>query len=136
MKLGRHQLDRLLEALRRYSRFGKPEGKSLTEAWTGLGSVSEYASCLNSGLMTYATSPNPGYTTWWRLTEKGAKIVQALLDKGYTHMNVEAGYNYWQAGRAYKPQEYSGVMGISPYSFFGEEPSNRATFDFEKGAFV
>lgn len=135
MKLGRRQLDLLLEALRRYTRFGIRDKESLTGAWTGLGSMSTYAPCLNAGLMVCATSPNPGYSTWWRLTEKGARIVQAWLEAGYDYANVEAGWNYWQIRHGYKPEEYTGIIGISPESFFPEK-GNRATFDEEKGVFV
>lgn len=78
----------LREALRRYTRFG--EGKPLTSAWTGLGSASQYKPAVSLGLMECATSPNPGYMTWWRLTERGAAIVQAWLDAGEDYTTVEA----------------------------------------------
>ena len=87
MKLTKHQKLLLLEAWERYTRFGK--GKKLTEAWTGLGSMSVYKPCLSAGLMTYATSPNPGYTTWWKLTPKGAEIVQKWLDAGMNFQQIE-----------------------------------------------
>ena len=93
-KLGVHQKAMLLEALRRYSRFHRDE--KLTIAWTGLGSFSQHETVYNAGLMTYATSPNPGYMTWWRLTEKGAEIVQKWLDAGYTHRNIEDDLNYYE----------------------------------------
>jgi len=129
IRLGCRQLELLLEALRRYTRFGKPEGKTLIGAWTGLGAMTTYAPCLNVGLMTYATSPNPGYSTWWRLTDKGAKIVQVFLDNGYNYQNVENGFDNWSV-------EYKNTIGICPHSFFPDEKSNRATFDFKKGEFV
>ena len=46
-------------------------GETLTTAWTGLGSASEYAPVAKAGLMECATELNPGFPTWWRLTEKG-----------------------------------------------------------------
>ena len=82
MKLGAAQERLLLEALRRYINWH--QGEPLTEAWTGLGSYTTYKPAVDAGLMTYATKPNPGYTTWWRLTDKGATYVQAWLDEGRT----------------------------------------------------
>lgn len=70
----------LREALRRYTMFG--EGKPLILAWTGLGSATQYEPAVRLGLMEYATRPNPGYATWWRLTIKGAQIVQDWIDTG------------------------------------------------------
>ena len=126
MKLGRNQLEILLEALRRYSRFGYK--KSITQAWTGLGSASVYKSCADAGLMTIATSPNPKYSTWWRLTEKGAKV-RAMLSMGYDYKSVENG---WHEKGLY----HNGAVAISPESFFANETTNRATFDEKKGEFV
>ncbi len=92
MKLTKRKHWLLCEALRRYCRFHLQDlRRPLIDAWTGLGSYTQYKPALDSGLMIYATSPNPGYTTWWRLTEKGAKIVQGWLDTGFTHADIEAG---------------------------------------------
>ena len=79
-KIGVRQWELLSEARRRYLQFGKPIGKTLTEAWTGLGSATTYKPCSDAGLMEIATTPNPGYTTWWRLTERGARVVHAMID--------------------------------------------------------
>ena len=87
-KLYSRQRGLLREALRRYTRFHK--GELLEQAWTGLGSATEYAPVVNAGYMTVATSPNPGYTTWWRLTERGASIVLAWLITGEDYQSVEA----------------------------------------------
>jgi len=65
--------------------------KPLTEAWTGLGTYTTYKPAYDADLMTYATGPNPGYVTWWKLTNKGAAIVQQWLDQGYTYKNIEDG---------------------------------------------
>lgn len=82
--------DLLTEALRRYARFHK--GESLTEAWTGLGSARDYRNALQGGYMEWINGVgNPGYTYWLRLTEKGAKIVQAWLDKGFDYQDIETG---------------------------------------------
>jgi len=136
IRLGCRQLNLLLEALRRFTRFVDSEGRrtggdELTRAWTGLGSASAYAPVVNAGLMTVATSPNPRYSTWWRLTEKGAKVVQHWIDSGYGNENVENG---WQE----RGIHYEGKTGISPHSFFWSESENPryAHFDFEKGEFV
>jgi hypothetical protein len=79
----------LVEATRRYSRFHF--GCPLTKAWTGLGSATAYREAVQAGLMEIATQPNPGYMTWWRLTERGAGIVQAWLGAGYRHDKIECG---------------------------------------------
>jgi hypothetical protein len=89
MTITTRQYRLLLEALRRFTRFA--EGRSLTVAWTGLGSASAYKPALDGGLMTYATEPNPGYSTWFRLTEAGAAIVGKWLDAGFTHRHIERG---------------------------------------------
>jgi hypothetical protein len=88
-ELGIRQRWLLREALRRFTRFHQAEGKPLTEAWTGLGTATEYEPVVQAGYMTVATSPNPGYMTWWRLTDKGAEIVQGWLDAGLTHEAIE-----------------------------------------------
>jgi hypothetical protein len=126
--LGVRQLDLLLEALRRFSKFNDLN-QSITEAWTGLGSYSTYKPCADAGLMEISTSPNPGYSTWWRLTEKGAMIVNAMRNMGYNHENVENG---WGDRSIHK----NGIMSITPHSFFANETTNRAKFDEEKGEFV
>mgnify|MGYP001570460100 FL=1 len=82
----------LCEALRRQTRFNLHDlKKPLTEAWTGLGLATDYKPAVDAGLMTCATKLNPGYMTWWKLTEPGAKIVQAWIDEGYSYEDIEAG---------------------------------------------
>ena len=76
-RLGVRQKALLQEAARRYTKFH--QGESLLEAWTGLGSATEYATAAKAGLMEIATNPNPGYITWWRLTTKGAAIVEQWI---------------------------------------------------------
>ncbi len=74
----------LKEALRRWNMGTKGQrtgGETLTTAWTGLGSATQYKPAVDAGLMECATQLNPGYLTWWRLTEKGAAIVQKLIDR-------------------------------------------------------
>jgi hypothetical protein len=77
--------DQLLkEALRRWRQRSPGDhtgGQTLTTAWTGLGSATQYKPAVNAGLMECATQLNPGYLTWWRLTEKGAAIVQKWLNE-------------------------------------------------------
>ena len=68
----------LMEAARRYLRFHK--GESLTEAWTGLGSVSTYKPAINAGFMrTHDGKMDARISHWWILTEKGAAIVKILI---------------------------------------------------------
>lgn len=77
--LSQRQKALLEEAKRRYLLHHADE--PLTSAWTGLGSATEYAPVARTGYMEIATSPNPGYMTWWRLTEKGAAIVSQWLSE-------------------------------------------------------
>lgn len=81
----------LMEALRRRLRFfDNPSGGSeITKHWTGLGSKSAYKQAVASGFMEVATSDNPGHMTWWRLTEKGARIVAYWIGKGFTYEAIE-----------------------------------------------
>jgi hypothetical protein len=87
-KLGKRQREILREALRRYTRFHN--GKPLTQAWTGLGPATTYKPAVDGGYMEIVGEPNPRYNCWWRLTDKGAAIVQAWLDAGQSHETVEA----------------------------------------------
>lgn len=73
----------LREALRRYTQFHA--SKKLKDVCTGLGTATEYKPVFDAGYMTYANGPNPGYLTWWKLTDKGLKIVQKWVDEGYSH---------------------------------------------------
>ena len=41
--------------------------------------------------MEYATNPNPGYMTWWKLTPLGAGIVAAWIGSGYDYNKIEYG---------------------------------------------
>ena len=80
-KLTRRQESLLREALRRYIHFYS--GWELTEAWTGLGNRSTYGPVLKAGLMEWCATggPKPRCAGWLRLTEAGAKVVQAWLDE-------------------------------------------------------
>lgn len=81
-KLGRRQKAILLEAARRWLRSAdRGRKQALTSEWTGLGSATTYASVLSAGFMIQV-EPHPGTTTWWRLTDKGAAIVQHWIDNG------------------------------------------------------
>lgn len=84
------------EALRRYTMGGRIEqlgGDALTEAWTGLGTAAEYRPAVEAGLMEivpgHGGPPAPRVLGWWRLTSKGAKIVQAWLDAGWRSEDYE-----------------------------------------------
>ena len=127
LRLGKNQLSLLLEALRRYTRFNN-QNKSITEAWTGLGSASCYAPAVNGGYMQVATSPNPGYITWWKLTEKGAMIVNAMLKEGYDYRHIEGLNLSTEKGKKV-------FHSISPASFF-PETGNSAIFDTKKQKFL
>jgi len=78
----------LREAIRRWRMSPDGEhtgGQTLTTAWTGLGCATEYATVLEAGWMTYATRPNPGHLTWFRLTEAGAAIVERIMREEKNH---------------------------------------------------
>ena len=90
-KLSTNQHYLLCEALRRYTRFNLLDLKyPLDKAWTGLGSYTTYKPALNANLMTYIHEPNPRCIQWWKLTEKGAAIVQNWLDEGFDYHDIEA----------------------------------------------
>ena len=79
-KLTRRQRALLQEAMRRYIHFYS--GWELTDAWTGLGYRTTYEPVLSTGLMTWIhNKPGRWQMGWLRLTESGAKIVQAWLDE-------------------------------------------------------
>lgn len=88
-KLSRKQHELLVEALRRYTAFNK--GKSLTEAWTGLGYATDYMPVLKNGLMRRASNAYPRALSWWKLTDKGAEIVKAWIDDGYNFKTIDKG---------------------------------------------
>ena len=72
----------LVDALVRYKAYH--DGEALTEAWTGLGTMTAYRQAYDEGYMRpLGTAPIPRTHNWWKLTEKGAAIVQAWLDQGY-----------------------------------------------------
>lgn len=85
--LGRRQTYILREAARRFMRFNDVD-ESITDMWTGLGSASAYKP-VSPKYMVVATDPNPGYTTWWKLTSAGAEIVQNWIDDGLTAKEIE-----------------------------------------------
>ncbi len=95
-KLTPKQYILLTEALRRYVRFGKPEDKTLANAWTGLGTVTEYKPVLKSGMMQWVNGvPSPRCMGWLKLAPLGEKIVQKWLDDGYTNFKDLRG-NGWE----------------------------------------
>ena len=71
----------LREALRRWQLRPPGQhtgGQTITIAWTGLGSATQYAPAVEAGYMECATNLNPGHSTWWRLTEDGAAAMVVL----------------------------------------------------------
>jgi phosphoribosylaminoimidazole (AIR) synthetase len=57
--------------------------KDIQKAWTGHGSATEYKSAIESGFITYVHKPHPGFRQWWRLTEKGARVIQKWHREGH-----------------------------------------------------
>lgn len=96
-KLGRAQKALMLEAARRWLRtaqsccgsesyhvfLAQHNEKGMTCAWTGLGTKSDYQTVINAGLMRHTEC---GYThgqvIWWRMTDKGASLVQDWIHSG------------------------------------------------------
>lgn len=74
-------LECLDEAYRRFEEFSvrvdsyKWNLNDLQKAWTGLGFQTEYKDAWKAGLMKPVIKPQPRCKAWWRLTEKGAKII-------------------------------------------------------------
>lgn len=92
MRLTQNQHWLLCEALRRFECFHRDQKwtiKNLTEAWTGLGSKTNYKPVLNAGLMVIAGTYYKGVSNWFRLTNTGAKIVKKWHDAGYVCKNYE-----------------------------------------------
>ena len=82
----------LVEACRRFSRFGHDYSNDIEKAWTGLGFKTEYKQACNNGYMEPVHSmPRNRCMGWWKLTEKGVKIVQHWLDSGYDFETIENG---------------------------------------------
>ena len=82
IKLTSKRRSLLREALRRYVQFHA--GEELTTAWTGLGFRTDYKPVLDAGLMEWVYRWRPRCMGWLRLTEAGARIVQAWLDEEST----------------------------------------------------
>jgi hypothetical protein len=83
----------LIEACRRYTRFHM--NASMTEAWTGLGFMSEYKEAVEAGYMKPAHSSSKRCMGWFTLTPLGAGIVSAWIGAGYNYKSIEAieGFN-------------------------------------------
>jgi hypothetical protein len=82
------------EAARRFIQFNQMSGKNktLTEAWTGLGTMSVYQSMYNAGLMIPIRPYYQYCETWWMLTKRGAKVVKKLIAdcKGIKGNHIDA----------------------------------------------
>ncbi len=81
-RLGKRQHGLLVEAMCRYTQFHADE--PLHEAQTGLGTMTEYGPVLQAGYMERADTYKEcrGALRWFRLTTKGAMIVQQWLNQG------------------------------------------------------
>ena len=96
MKLKTQVYWNLVEALRRFTRFGSTyRDSSILGAWTGLGYKTWYQEAINNGYMTFADHSQtrfvPRAMAWLVLTPKGAEIVQRWLDQGFSYKKIEAG---------------------------------------------
>lgn len=69
----------LVEAFRRKTKFH--QGAALCDAWTGLGTATDYKPAINYGYMTHVfPERNKKHAEWWKLTLAGAAIVQDFID--------------------------------------------------------
>ncbi len=107
-KLGKMQRVLMLEAARRWlqeTRYlyvdtvearaaftAANQEKRMAEAWTGVGTKSEYQTVVNAGLMTQNQGCRHGGTKWWRMTDKGAALVQRWIHAGL-HLGHFDGYD-------------------------------------------
>jgi len=86
----------LVEALRRELMHGDKDynaNKALTEKWLGLGMPSTYKQIVAEGYMVPVHPPiTPKVEAWYKLTEKGARVVQFWLDQGITLSNFNTFY--------------------------------------------
>ena len=105
-KIGRRQRLLILEAARRWlietqsvfsnnvpsriSFIAKDNRKGMVNAWTGIGTQSDYQTVVDAGLMTYVHFCH-GSTKWWRMTNKGADLVQSWIHAGL-HIGHFDGY--------------------------------------------
>lgn len=96
-KLGKAQKALMLEAARtwlletqsvfrnniatRLAFVAKDNRKGMVNAWTGIGTRSDYRTVVDAGLMTYVHFCQ-GSTKWWRMTDKGAILVQSWIHAG------------------------------------------------------
>lgn len=70
----------LSEAVRRYKNFAVRDGKSIEEAWLGLGTPSTYRDAIKVGVMAPACGRNtPRVLNWYKLTPLGIKVMAAWL---------------------------------------------------------
>jgi len=72
-KLPKRVAGLLLEAYRRFNQFAK--GKTLEQAWTGLGTHSSYNNTYFKPVFSVKHSPS-----WFSLTPKGVIVVQDLIN--------------------------------------------------------
>lgn len=106
-KLGPRQRSLMIEAARRWlqeTRYlyvdtvearaaftAANQEKRMVEAWTGVGTKSEYRTVVNGGLMAINLGCRHRSTRWFRMTEKGAALVQRWIHAGL-HLGHFDGY--------------------------------------------
>jgi len=112
-KLNWVQYQLLLEALRRFTM--RDRNKTLRYEWTGLGTYAVYRPVIEADLMESIDAPKlckaRRLDQWWRLTDKGAAIVQLWLDAGY---GAEHFHNFDFNFRPAPPQKLAEGETIPP----------------------
>jgi len=75
------------------------EGKTMLQAWTGLGTEAQYRNVVARGWMKRVLprdGVDPKVDQWWKLTESGAAIIQSWIDSGVT---IDDHFRYFECLR-------------------------------------
>lgn len=93
IKLNQREYNALVEALRRTTRFSeeyRTHGHSLTTMWCGLGSATHYKAAQLAGFMEPVHgSIHKGAMGWWKLTERGSRVICYWLGQGFSYLDIE-----------------------------------------------
>lgn len=87
--LTKGQYGPMVEALRRWTRFGTDQGNPRA-GWTGLGFETEYKPAVTAGLMVRDGYYPPRCMGWYNVTDKGAAILRQWRAQGYEYEKVES----------------------------------------------
>ena len=86
--LSKHQYGAMVEALRRWTRFGKSDDPKAY--WTGLGFETEYKAAVKAGLMVRDGHYGPRCMGWYNVTDKGAAVLRQWRALGIDYQAIES----------------------------------------------